>query len=92
MTWMLEHASAQSHGVRLRELLDSREPLSVPGVFNPLTAMIARKVGFDALYFLRRCILSGPRDTGHRPVHSRRAYGRGALDGAGFKAAVHRGC
>ena len=51
MTWMLEQAPEQSHAIRLRELLDSGEPLSVPGVFNPLTAMIARKVGFDALYF-----------------------------------------
>ncbi len=51
MTWMLEQASEQSHALRLRELLDSGEPLSVPGVFNPMTAMIARKVGFDALYF-----------------------------------------
>ena len=51
MTWMLKSASEQSHAVRLRELLDSGEPLSVPGVFNPMTAMIARKVGFDVLYF-----------------------------------------
>ncbi len=51
MTWMLERAPEQSHPLRLRELLDSGEALSVPGVFNPLTALIARKVGFDALYF-----------------------------------------
>ena len=51
MTWMLEEASGQSQGVRLRELLNSGEPLSVPGVFNPLTAIIARKVGFEVLYF-----------------------------------------
>ena len=30
MTWMLEQASEQSHALRLRELLDSGEPLSVP--------------------------------------------------------------
>lgn len=51
MSWMLERADGVSHGLRLRQLLESGEPLSVPGVFNPLTAMIARKVGFDALYF-----------------------------------------
>ena len=51
MTWMLERVPEQSHPLRLRELLDSGEALSVPGVFNPLTAIIARKVGFDALYF-----------------------------------------
>ena len=55
MTWMLDGmrdgGGEQSGGARLRELLERGEPLSVPGVFNPLTALIARKVGFDALYF-----------------------------------------
>lgn len=51
MSWMLEGDAERSHAARLRELLDGGEPLSVPGVFNPLTAIIARKVGFDALYF-----------------------------------------
>ena len=51
MTWMLEQTSELNHAVKLRELLKSGETLSVPGVFNPMTAMIARKVGFDTLYF-----------------------------------------
>jgi methylisocitrate lyase len=41
----------ENHALRLKELLDTGETLSVPGAFNPLTAMIAKKVGFDALYF-----------------------------------------
>ena len=51
MTWMLESGSGQSHGVRLRALIEGGETLSVPGVYNPLSAMIARRVGFDVLYF-----------------------------------------
>ena len=51
MTWMLGPAPETSHAARLSELLATGEPVAVPGAFNPLTAMIARKVGFDALYF-----------------------------------------
>ena len=51
MTWMLGPAPEISHAARLSELLATGEPVAVPGAFNPLTAMIARKVGFDALYF-----------------------------------------
>lgn len=51
MSWMLQEGNPESHGARLRKLLDAGGTLSVPGVFNPLTAMIAKKVGFDALYF-----------------------------------------
>ncbi|MCI0770311.1 MAG: methylisocitrate lyase [Chloroflexi bacterium] len=51
MTWMLESGSGQSHGARLRALIEGGETLSVPGVYNPLSAMIARRVGFDVLYF-----------------------------------------
>lgn len=48
---MLESGSGQSHGARLRALIEGGETLSVPGVYNPLSAMIARRVGFDVLYF-----------------------------------------
>lgn len=51
MSWMLDKNADENHAVRLKELLDTGETISVPGAFNPLTAMIARKVGFDALYF-----------------------------------------
>ena len=70
MTWMLEQASEQSHALRLRELLDSGEPLSVPGVFNPMTAMIARKVGFDALYFSGAAFSASLGIPDIRPVHA----------------------
>ncbi|MCI0439459.1 MAG: methylisocitrate lyase [Chloroflexi bacterium] len=51
MTWLLDGSPAESGGARLRRLLESGQTLSVPGAFNPLTALIARKVGFEALYF-----------------------------------------
>ena len=51
MSWLLDGTTGESHATRLRQLLEAGETLTVPGVFNPLTAMIARKVGFDALYF-----------------------------------------
>jgi methylisocitrate lyase len=51
MSWLLDGIPAQSRGARLRQLLDAGEPLAVPGVFNPLAALSAKKVGFDALYF-----------------------------------------
>ena len=51
MSWMLDNGDVRSHGARLRTLIDSGETLTVPGVFNPLGGMIARKVGFDVLYF-----------------------------------------
>jgi methylisocitrate lyase len=51
MSWLLDGTQEQNHALRLRQLIESGETLSVPGVFNPLTAMIAKRVGFDALYF-----------------------------------------
>ena len=51
MSWLLDEASGASHGAGLKELLKSGETLAVPGAFNPLTALVAKKVGFDALYF-----------------------------------------
>ena len=36
---------------QLQQLLRLDEPLALPGTYNPLTAMIARDVGFQALYF-----------------------------------------
>ena len=51
MTWLLDEAPTESNGLRLKRLLESGESLSVPGAFNPMTALIAKKVGFDALYF-----------------------------------------
>lgn len=51
MSWLLDSVPARSHGAHLRQLLDEGRPLAVPGVFNPLAALAARRVGFDALYF-----------------------------------------
>ena len=51
MTWMLDDGAGENHALRLRALIDSGETLAVPGVFNPMTGIMARKIGFDALYF-----------------------------------------
>ena len=51
MSWLLDTATDENHGTQLRQLLTTGNVLTVPGAFNPLTALIARKVGFDALYF-----------------------------------------
>jgi methylisocitrate lyase len=51
MTWMLDKQSDQNYALRLRQLLETGDTITVPGAFNPLTAMVAKKVGFDALYF-----------------------------------------
>ncbi len=51
MTWMLDDGADENHARRLRTLIESGETLAVPGVFNPMTGIMARKIGFDALYF-----------------------------------------
>ena len=51
MTWMLDDGAGENHASRLRALIESGETLAVPGVFNPMTGIMARKIGFDALYF-----------------------------------------
>ena len=51
MTWMLDDGAGENHAGRLRALIESGETLAVPGVFNPMTGIMARKIGFDALYF-----------------------------------------
>ena len=51
MTWMLTDNSSKSGPVRLRERIASGDSITVPGVFNPLTAKIAEKTGFEATYF-----------------------------------------
>lgn len=37
-------------GTLFRQLLQRKEPLILPGVFNPLAALAAQKAGFEALY------------------------------------------
>ena len=51
MTWMLDDGASENHARRLRALIESGETLAVPGVFNPMTGIMARKIGFGALYF-----------------------------------------
>lgn len=51
MSWLLDRHADQNLALKLRALLESGDTITVPGAFNALTAMVARKVGFDALYF-----------------------------------------
>ena len=51
MTWMLTDNSSKSGPVRLRERIARGDSITVPGVFNPLTAKLAEKTGFEATYF-----------------------------------------
>ena len=51
MSWMLNGSANQNHAAQLRQMLATGDTLTVPGAFNPLTAMVAKRVGFNALYF-----------------------------------------
>ena len=51
MTWLLDTTTGENQGARLRQLLTRGNILTVPGALNSLTALIARRVDFDALYF-----------------------------------------
>lgn len=46
MSWLTRDEKKET----LRELLEKEPILPVPGVFNPLSAVIAQKVGFKAVY------------------------------------------
>ncbi len=50
MSWLLDGPREESAGARFRRILDSAEPTAVPGAFNAMSALIARKAGFEALY------------------------------------------
>jgi len=50
MHWMLDGA-LQNYPQQLQGLVERAGPLAVPGVYNPMAALMARDVGFDALYF-----------------------------------------
>jgi methylisocitrate lyase len=51
MTWLVQPPSEEPSALRLRALLETREVLAVPGVFNALVARLAQQAGFEALYF-----------------------------------------
>ena len=50
MHWMLD-GTLQNYPQQLQGLVERAGPLAVPGVYNPMAALMARDVGFDALYF-----------------------------------------
>lgn len=49
MTWLTPDA-AEAPAIRLRRLLDDGKALVVPGVFNGLTALLAKRAGAPAVY------------------------------------------
>jgi methylisocitrate lyase len=49
MSWLV-HRREGNQSARLRELLSAGELLAVPGVFNPLSALLAQQAGSKALY------------------------------------------
>jgi methylisocitrate lyase len=49
MSWLVEEHLTNPHQ-KLKELLESRDILAVVGVFNPISALIARQVGFECCY------------------------------------------
>jgi len=49
MAWLLAGKSNQGAAI-LRARLQTRQTLAVPGVFNPLSALLAERAGFEALY------------------------------------------
>jgi len=50
MHWMLD-GTLQNYPQQLQGLVERAGPLAVPGAYNPMAALMARDVGFDALYF-----------------------------------------
>lgn len=51
MSWLLDGDSDESNPTRLWRMLAAERTFAVPGAFNPLTALLAKNVGFEALYF-----------------------------------------
>jgi len=49
MAWLLAGKSNRGAAI-LRARLQTRQTFAVPGVFNPLSALLAERAGFDALY------------------------------------------
>ncbi len=49
MAWLLAGKSNQGAAI-LRARLQTRQTFAVPGVFNPLSALLAERAGFEALY------------------------------------------
>ncbi len=48
--WLLQKSGDRHPGEILREYLEKGEHLIVPGVFNPLVGIMARRTGFKAIY------------------------------------------
>ncbi|OSS42045.1 Methylisocitrate lyase [Desulfurella amilsii] len=49
MSWLVEEHTTNPHQ-KLKELLQSKDILAVVGVFNPISALIARQAGFECCY------------------------------------------
>jgi len=51
MSWMTDDKTANDHVSDLKNLLKSGTAISVPGVNDPLTAILADRMGFRCIYF-----------------------------------------
>ena len=50
MTWLTTPAATEHPGQLLKQLLQKKEILRVPGAHNALTALLAKEAGFDCVY------------------------------------------
>ena len=50
MTWLTKPAATEHPGQLLKQLLQKKEILRVPGAHNALTALLAKEAGFDWVY------------------------------------------
>jgi methylisocitrate lyase len=48
--WLLQRGTEEHAGLRLRRRLEAQPVVVAPGVFSPLAAVVARRLGFEALY------------------------------------------
>ena len=48
--WLLQRGTEEPAGLRLRRRLEAQPVVVAPGVFSPLAAVAARRLGFEVLY------------------------------------------
>ena len=51
MSWMTDNSAVSDAAGYLKTLFDTGECIPVPGVNDPLTGILAERMGFGAIYF-----------------------------------------